>query len=403
MPAVQGTLAQTLARSKRANREQSWELRSAHWSPGEILVESQPDPSSAVVCFAPPGTPLHAERGIEAAFWRRATWQSRAEFVGQRPPASIQEVPFEEALLEIPPNFSDWAGEATASHVEALRAFAQRRRNRTDLKTAASRLCQEVELVGPGILERHRANADAAVACLELDQRRDPERVKAAAPTPLSWYSLRRLPFQAVLMASLYGLYRVVRPNGFDGSFEATLGQLSLGTVFDLLMWVYGQAHVPIAFAFLGWVLFRRQGAFDFVRNAVIATAVLAILPYLFLGGAVYHSNPSHAVPASAVPTMPALHLAISIMVGLWGVLLCRSWLARIAWLGYPALALAVVIASEPNDLAITIGGGFLAVLLGLVIATVAGRLHRTWRRPQLPQLSRPRIPSLPQIRHTWL
>lgn len=387
----------------------SWDLQPAHWSSGSLVVHFSSDPGTEVVCFAPPGTPLHDEHGLGVAFWRRGVWRTEAEFVAKRAPMAIDRFTFAEAIRETPGDFTKWANSETASHVEMLRAFAQRRPHRKDLQQAATRLSEELETIEPEARERCRIEADLAAARSDLLTFGAVEGpVKTIEPTTFSWGILRRFPGQALLMLALYGLYRLVRPEGTANSFVIPLDQLSPEAVFDVLMWVYGNVHVPLSFLFLAWVFFRWNGAFDFLRNAVIATAVVSVIPYLFISGSAYSLDPSQDVPSSAVPTMPALHLAIGIMVGLWGVLLCRSVSARLLWLAYPILALGVVVASKPNNLLLTISGAIAAVFVGLIVAQMLDsfttrRRNRSAGRPQgagRPRVTAIRLPRLPVLPH---
>jgi hypothetical protein len=362
-----------------------------------VVVDFASEADDEVVCFAPPGASLYGEDGLAVATWRRGVWSTDAEFVAGRSPIGIDALKVSEATELIPSDFAKWAERETAAHVEKLRAFAKRRPRQVALAAAATRLCEELESVAPGALERCHIELDVSAARTEMLERQARAREgNAATPTPLEWSRLPRFALQALLFASLYSLYRWVRPDGPSSGFQAPLNQLSPGAVLDVLMWIYGSAHVAMAFAFLIWVFFRRHGAFDFVRNAVIAAAVLSVVPYLLLAaGGVYGGEPSDDVPASAVPTMPALHLSIALLVGCWGFLLVRSRFARLAWLSYPLLTLAVIVASEPNDLSISILWGFLAAVLGSLVAIGAGHLHRSWRPPRMPEV---RLPHLPPI-----
>lgn len=376
----------------------SWDLRPARWSTGLVIVDLPSEADGEVVCFAPPGAALYSEDGLAVAAWRRGVWSTETDFVAGRRPVEVDPLRLSEVTELIPSDFATWMERATAAHVEKLRAFAKRRPLDEELTAAATGLGEELESVAPGALERCHAELNVYTARTEILERQARTREgDAATPTPFEFKSrLPRFLIQALLFASLYALYRWVRPDGPAGGLDTQLNHLSLSATLDVLMWIYGSAHVAVAFTFLIWVFFRRNGAFDFVRNAVIAAAALSVVPYLFFAtGGVYGNAPSHDVPASAIPTMPALHLSIALLVGVWGFLLVHSKAARAAWLSYPVLALAAVVASEPSDLLLSIVGGLLAAVAASFVAIGAGRLHRTWQSPRLPGIRLPHLPSI--------
>lgn len=353
-----------------------------------------PDPEAAVTCFAPPGTSLYGESGPGAASWRRGVWLSEEDFVARRSPARVDEMPFREATESIPSDFSSWVHRETASHLEMLDAFVQERPQLVELSGNATRLRAELETFDPDASDRFREEVELQTARMALQEagRRECER-EIAAPVPLSWGIARRFVVQALLFGSLYWLYRLVRPHGPSAGIQVSLNGFSASALLDVLMWIYGNAHVFVAFAFLGWVFFRRHRAFDFVRNAAFVAAAVSIVPSLLLASAsAYGPHASHDVPASAVPTIPPLHLSIAIIVGFWGAMLSRAPLAKMAWAAYPFITLTVVIASEPLSPIASIVVGCLAAITGIFVATVAGHVHRSWSPPKVPEVPLPHL-----------
>jgi hypothetical protein len=325
-------------------------------------------------------------------------WSTEREFIAQRPPRLIEELAVCDAAEAIPSDFASWVKRETTSHVEMLRAFAQRRRQRPELRSAAARLAEELEAFEPGALGRCRAEAESLPARRRFFEFRSSKRVEREVPAsaPLSWGIARRFLTQAALLGGLYGLYRLVRPAGPSTGFQASLGTFSFRTTLDTLMWIYGNAHVIVAFSFLAWVFFKHHGAFEFVRNAVIGAAVAAVVPYLlFSSGGAYGPHQDLDVPSSAIPTIPALHLSIAIVVGCWGILLSRGMPARLMWITYPFLALVVVIISGPNNLVVSIASGVIAAIVGFLAAILAGYLHRSWGLPHLRGLRLSRLPTI--------
>lgn len=378
----------------------SWSLQPAQWSSGCLMVDLSGESGDEVVCFAPPGTSLYDERGVELATWRRGAWTTEGEFMSRRSPIAVDVISFPRTVAEIPGDFVDWARAETASHVEMLRAFAARRPHRSEVTEAARRLSEEMEAFEPEAMERCRGEVDVLVARTELRRRRALRRgTSEAEGLPTSRLLFRRLPVEAILMLTLYAVYRLIRPDGAVSGLAVSLGQLTPNAVFGILMWGYGNVHVVAFFFFMAWVFFVHPGSFRYVRNATIVSAALAVVPYLLLHGSAYSPNADHDVPASAVPMMPALHLAIGVMIGIWGAILCRGTGARLLWASYPFLALGAVIASQPRDPGLTIAWALVAVFLGLVAATLGGQLRDIWRGPPLSLLRLPRLPSLP-LRH---
>jgi hypothetical protein len=364
------------------------------------MVDLSGGSGDEVVCFAPPGTSLYGEHGLELATWRRGVWTSEGEFLSRRSPLAVDAISFPRAVADIPGDFSDWVRYETAAHVEMLRAFAARRPSRTEVTEAARRLSEEMESFEPEVMERCRAEVDVFIARTELRRLRElQDSASEAEASSIGRLLFRRLPVEAVLMLAFYAVYRLIRPAGPVSGLKVPLDQPTPGAVFDVLMWIYGNVHVVALFLFMGWVFFKHPGAFRYVRNAAIVAAVIAVIPYLLLHTSTYAPNSDHEIPASAVPTMPALHLAIGVMIGIWGLLLCRGSIARILWGAYPLLALGAVIASQPRDPGLTIAWALFAVILGLAAATLAGQLRNRWRGPPLPPLRLVRLPSLP-LRH---
>ena len=356
-----------------------------------MAVNLLPDPQQPVVCFAPPGTPLYGESGPEVIWWRRGTWRSEEDFVARRSPTSIEEIRFADADEAIPGDFAGWVHRETASHLERALAFIGERPHLKpdELSSRARQLRDELESVDPGALDRFREEAELAAERRGLKARwiRERER-ELPGPASLSVPVLARFALQTALLVSLYMLYRAIRPDGPTAAIQVSLNGLSTGTAFDVVMWVYGNAHVFIAFAFLGWVFLRRYGAFDFVRNATLVAAAASIIPSLLLSSAsAYGPDTSHGIPASAVPTIPALHLSIAIIAGFWGAVLSRSRLAKLMWAIYPLIALAVVIASKPQSPWSSVAAGFAAALIGFLLAKAAGRVHHRWSPPVIADI----------------
>jgi hypothetical protein len=155
----------------------------------------------------------------------------------------------------------------------------------------------------------------------------------------------------------------------------------------EVLVLLYGVLHVPVTGGFLMWLYFRRNSAFGFVRNALVVAMLVAVPVYLLTLSPVAYAgvvrpNPEHWVPTLAVPTMPALHLAVALIIGISGVMLFRppSW--RLASAAYPVGVIAVVAVTAPRWPFLTVGGAILTTFAAWVAAARIGRRVTASRQP---------------------
>ena len=371
----------------------AWDICQSHWNSGPLLVNFPQESDAELVCFAPPGASLHGDRGLELATWRRGIWSSEAEFVSKRAPRVSGPRRLASVSAEIPDDFERWTQRETVAHIERLSAFAQRRPHRPEWRQAADRLCGELEDLYPGAVEECRIDFDVAAARRELLDHEPGEcQPELIPPAKMSKRQIHRLFVHVTLLIGLYALYIVARPGtGVDGE-RAAFPHLS---VADALLWVYGNSHVVVAFGFFGWVFFRRHRAFKFVRNAVLIAAVLTVVPYLLLTPhGIYPAGATRAIPASAVPTMPAMHLCVAVLIGCCCALLVRSRLAKALWLSYPALTLLAIVASDPRYLLVSVFGGCLVTIFAVLLAWLASLRRRSWRPPPVLIPTLPRIPA---------
>jgi hypothetical protein len=366
----------------------AWDVQMSRWNFAPVIVSYPTEVGGELVCFAPPGAALGGESDLGLTMWRRATWDAEWSFTAGRPPLSVEELGISEVSADLPQDFYRWGLRETAAHVERLRAFARHRERRSDLVAAADRLEWELGSVEPEALERHcvESSIEAARSDLLESRRRSPAEVLSIKS--MDWGGRFGLAKQAALLLSLYGAYRLVRPSMPIQGGGLALGQLPFQSVPELLMWAYGYGHVVLSFGVLGWVFFRRNTAFEFVRNAVVVAAGLAATPYLlFSSSPGYGRTVTEIVPASALPTMPAMHLSVALVLGCSTALLVRSPVARLLWAAYPLLALAILIASNPDGLPLAIGGGFGAAAAATVFASAIVSRARVQRAtPPLPR-----------------
>jgi hypothetical protein len=360
-----------------------WDLRSSPWNHGPLAVHVASD-GGDVVGYAPPGTSVDGEAGLALACWRRATWRDESAFLEADEPEWVEPLDIQLVGCDIPEDFHSWAGWATAAHVARLRAFAGRRPHAVEARLALAALERDLDDFCPDAFDAYCEDfAAEAVRWSARRARRRPEPGPAllrpaprpAAPQPATPW--RRhwawLATQAAMFGGLYWAYRAVRPDGFGfGSMTLSTDlREPLAAFSDALLWLYGQAHVPLTAAFLLWLYFRHDGAFGFVRNVVFLVPALVMVPLvlnLLVGPVSFHW----------APVVPAVHVAIALTVGLTAYLLVESRALRIVCAAYPVLVACLAWATAPDWLVPTrllpaIAGALLVTLLAWYLASRAG------------------------------
>lgn len=355
----------------------SWDFLPSPWSAGTLLINSIDDSRTPFVGYAAPGVSLCGETGLETASWRCGGWTNSEAFLLRRDPDWVRTIELDTVRAEIPDDFGDWALDATAAHVERLRALAGRRPPACAASDLADRLHAEMEMTVPGALER--MNNEFGEELLALTSRR-PLRAKSWASSlarSLDWRQAIDVGFQAAVLLAIYLLYRLLRepgaPEGMQVDFAEAL-QLPVGS---FLAWVYGLGHVVLPIAFLAWVYFRRHESFALLRNTLVVAGGLVVAAYLLYSpGRVYAEGPAQSVPSNALATMPALHLVVALALAWFGVALSRSLLARACWVIYPLLVATVLVAGGSRYPEFTIGFAVMVLALSLIVVRyVAPRL----------------------------
>jgi hypothetical protein len=228
---------------------------------------------------------------------------------------------------------------------------------------------------------------------------------------PHGWLDFLR---QVVLFAGAYYAYRIVRgavdgraaaafqhareligiERGLHVFVEPSVQAWASGSelVIDAASWVYINAQTTVTLGALVWLYLRRNDSFYFVRNMMIVAMAIALVGYIvfptapprFLpewgfvdsvaGFTGVHSD-SVTVDALFNPyaAIPSMHVAFSLMIGWPLSRLVRTRVARVFWLGYPALMTFVIVATANHFLIDAALGAFTAA----VAAAVAGSLAR--------------------------
>jgi PAP2 superfamily protein len=355
----------------------SWDFLPSPWSAGTLLINSIDDSRAPFVGYAAPGVSLCGESGLDTASWRCGGWTNSEAFLLRRDPDWVRTVELDTVRAEIPDDFDDWALDATAAHVERLRALAGRRPQAAAAADLADRLHAEMEMTVPGALER--LNDEFGEELLAWIPRR-PLRAKGWARSlarSLDWRQAVDVGFQAAVLLGIYLLYRRVREPGVAEGMQVNFAEALELPVGGFLAWVYGLGHVVLPIAFLAWVYFRRHHTFALLRNTLVVAGGLVVAAYLLYSpGRVYAEGPAQSLPSNALATMPALHLVAALALAWFGVALSRSLLARACWVLYPLLVATVLVAGGFRYPEFTIGFAVMVLSLSLVLVRyVAPRL----------------------------
>jgi membrane-associated phospholipid phosphatase len=168
--------------------------------------------------------------------------------------------------------------------------------------------------------------------------------------------------------------------------------------LIDLANQLYLNAQFSIALGFLIWLYLFRNDAYYFVRNMFVVSMGLALVGYTLYPTAPPRMFPDHGFldtitdfskvnhdsalakifinPYAAVPSM---HCAFALMIGATGVRVCRTWLARAFWAGWPLVIAWVVI--------VTANHYWVDVALGWMVAVSAAFVAARLLAPARPEV----------------
>lgn len=327
----------------------SWDFYPSQWSPGTLLINWHDLQYDEFVAIAAPGVSLCGEAGLETACWRRARWESANSFFARVEPLSFEVLDLQAICVEIPPDFADWAADATAAHIERLRAFFADRPFDLDAAERADLLEHELEASNPGVRERIRSKTEIAWGV--SSRVRPPSRLRGILVAPISRLTAAQFLDalgQLILLGLVYGFYRFVRESWAPKGVHVEISNVLMLPLGQFFFWLYGFAHLLLPIAFLGWLYVRRRRSFVFARNTLLLTALLSIAGYLALApDPVYGVHATDSIPTSALATMPALHLTVALALAYLGVVLTRGLVATIAWSAYPIPVVLVLLQSD--------------------------------------------------------
>ena len=153
--------------------------------------------------------------------------------------------------------------------------------------------------------------------------------------------------------------------------------------LMNLASWTYWNSEFTVVALALLWVYLRRHEAFIRFRNAILLANVIGLVGYVILPtapprmfpdfgfddtlakfGALNHGSGLVEFAANPYAAMPSLHAADALIVGLVLASVCRSKVAKVLWLLWPAWVWFSVMATGNHF--------WLDVLAGIVVATIA-------------------------------
>jgi membrane-associated phospholipid phosphatase len=130
------------------------------------------------------------------------------------------------------------------------------------------------------------------------------------------------------------------------------------------------------------WVYLRRNEAFLRFRNLIMLANLIGLAGYVLLPtapprmfpgfgfadtlalfGSINHGSGLIELAANPYAAMPSLHAADALIVGITLATICRSWLARVVWLAWPAWVWFSVMATG-NHFWLDIAAGVLVAAL---------------------------------------
>ncbi|HSB37645.1 MAG TPA: phosphatase PAP2 family protein [Gaiellaceae bacterium] len=194
------------------------------------------------------------------------------------------------------------------------------------------------------------------------------------------------------------GLHVIGIERHANALFEITLQRLVDGSqvLATAASWTYWNSEFTVLGLALLWVYLRRNEAFVKFRNTVLLANVIGLVGYVVLPTApprmfpdlgfsdtlsnfseLNHGSGVIEFAANPYAAMPSLHAADALIVGLVLASVCRSRVAKVLWLLWPAWVWFSVMATGNHF--------WLDVLGGVVVATIA--LVLVYRNP----LRRPR------------
>jgi membrane-associated phospholipid phosphatase len=184
------------------------------------------------------------------------------------------------------------------------------------------------------------------------------------------------------------GLHVIGIERHANALFELTLQRLVDGSqvLATAASWTYWNSEFTVLGLALLWVYLRRNEAFVRFRNAILLANVIGLVGYVLLPTApprmfpdlgfndtlsnfseLNHGSGVIEFAANPYAAMPSLHAADALIVGLVLASVCRSKVAKVLWLLWPAWVWFSVMATG-NHFWLDVLGGVLVASIALVV-----------------------------------
>jgi membrane-associated phospholipid phosphatase len=181
------------------------------------------------------------------------------------------------------------------------------------------------------------------------------------------------------------GLHVIGIERHANALFEITLQRLVDGSqvLATAASWTYWNSEFTVLGLALLWVYLRRNEAFVKFRNSILLANVIGLVGYVLLPTApprmfpdlgfsdtlsnfseLNHGSGVIEFAANPYAAMPSLHAADALIVGLVLASVCRSRVAKVLWLLWPAWVWFSVMATGNHF--------WLDVLGGVIVATIS-------------------------------
>jgi membrane-associated phospholipid phosphatase len=184
------------------------------------------------------------------------------------------------------------------------------------------------------------------------------------------------------------GLHVIGIERHANALFEITLQRLVDGSqvLATAASWTYWNSEFTVLGLALLWVYLRRNEAFVKFRNSILLANVIGLVGYVLLPTApprmfpdlgfsdtlsnfseLNHGSGVIEFAANPYAAMPSLHAADALIVGLVLASVCRSKVAKVLWLLWPAWVWFSVMATG-NHFWLDVLGGVIVAVIALVL-----------------------------------
>jgi len=181
------------------------------------------------------------------------------------------------------------------------------------------------------------------------------------------------------------GLHVIGIERHANALFEVTLQRLVDGSqvLATAASWTYWNSEFTVLGLALLWVYLRRNEGFVNFRNSILLANVIGLIGYVLLPtapprmfpdlgfsdtlsnfGELNHGSGVIEFAANPYAAMPSLHAADALIVGLVLASVCRSKVAKVLWLLWPAWVWFSVMATGNHF--------WLDVVAGVIVASIA-------------------------------